>query len=443
MVLKRFWVILFLPILLLTFVRAQNEKPLLINATPLTAVYPANLGVSYAPAEGFAQALGLGYRATKGYVVLQLGSRLVKLAIYPTDKQAVQATPPGTYITSGIVYAPVKYLAQALGANYSGNTQQIRVSLPVARLLGLSFSTGGGFDRVELRFSRNVNYRTTTSGQIEVLGMLNPNLNRSVTGLYLSAIRSHSSPYGNVLTFEGASSFPMQVYPLPNALVVKVGNPEQTGPFSRTVVIDPAGGDTQTGIQIGALNEATLIFAVAVKMQKRLEQAGYTVRLTRSQDQDPSIVARAAKAVGVAVFVSLHLDGGPVAGNGVVLYTLAPPAKGSLLNLAFVQNGRSLLASPQTSPARKALLSRYLFSADASQQLAKQIASGVASGLGLVARVGEGPYYVLSRSTGAAVLAELGWPQNPTDRTRLAGSTQLTDLADALASGIQAYLGGL
>ena len=416
---------------------AQAPKPLLAGRANLTAVYPVNAGVSYADARALAEALGLGYWENPSFVILQLGSRVVKLAIYSEENQkaAVNADPPGAIREDGRVLVPLRYVMRGLGGQYVGSEVALRVNLPSARLREVRARVVEARDQVLLRFDRDVNVRQMGPGEFVAVGVQGRFAVYDVTGVYLSRVRTAPDPYGLRIYLEGAEGFAVRHYPLPNQVVFEIGPRSGKLDLPR-VVIDPGHGGEDPGAVQGSLREKDLVLQIAQK--RRLSEAGYEVRLTRNADTAIPPETRAQAAIGADVFLSLHLTSGPVQQTGVVIYTFRPSAPNSRLTPAFVRNGRTLL---EGRGARQDLLARFLTPSEASQALAQALALQLKDALGLPVRQGPAPDYVLAYATGAAVLLELGSVEDAADRARLRDPLEQERLVEALAEAVIAYLG--
>ncbi len=95
----------------------------------------------------------------------------------------------------------------------------------------------------------------------------------------------------------------------------------------KVVVLDPARGGAETGLTSRHGSEKDVTLDVARRAQAALQQAGYTVVLTREGDTAMSIAARLERAHAVkeeAVFISLHCGFGGERERGVSMFTLAP-----------------------------------------------------------------------------------------------------------------------
>jgi N-acetylmuramoyl-L-alanine amidase len=189
---------------------------------------------------------------------------------------------------------------------------------------------------------------------------------------------------------------------------LRTGLPQQpTTPRKGVVVIDAGHGahDPGTSSPTG-LKEKDVNLRVAAKVATLLEQRGVGVVMTRWQDKYIELEERAeiGNRRKAALFVSIHADSAPSSSaRGFTIYVAAG-------------------ASAQSYQAAHAI----------NQAMEKT---------GMNNRgIREEDFRVLMKSKGPAVLIELGYLSNPQDAARLADDRYRDRLAQAIASGIQAYL---
>ncbi len=91
---------------------------------------------------------------------------------------------------------------------------------------------------------------------------------------------------------------------------------KNAGPL-KTIILDPGHGGRDSGATGAGGSEAVFCLDVAQRLQPLLEEAGFTVRLTREDDRFVSLGDRAAAAEGVTdgVVVSLHFNSSRSAGD--------------------------------------------------------------------------------------------------------------------------------
>ncbi|HEY9735476.1 MAG TPA: DUF3747 domain-containing protein [Trichocoleus sp.] len=173
------------------------------------------------------------------------------------------------------------------------------------------------------------------------------------------------------------------------------------------VVLDPGHGGRDPGaVGIGGIQEKAINLAIAQRVQQRLQQAGVTVVMTRSDDReidlDPRVVL--AGQVGGDVFVSIHAN---------AINMSRPDVNG---------------------------LETYYYSS--GQQLAQTIHNNVLRGTDLRDRgVRQARFYVLRYSAMPAVLVETGFVTGAQDAARFQNASARDQIGDAIANGILEYLG--
>ena len=173
---------------------------------------------------------------------------------------------------------------------------------------------------------------------------------------------------------------------------------------AKTVVLDAGhGGHDRGGVPGDPYPEKVYTLDVAKRIRARLNDAGYRVVMTRSDDTFVGLGLRCAIAnsQGGAIFVSVHFNSAPRQGaDGIETYYYSGKSAG--------------LAA--------AIHSRLVRAAGTADR-----------------RVRSRGYYVLRHNRLPAVLCECGFLTNPDEGRRIAGSAvHRQSLADAIAAGIMA-----
>ena len=200
----------------------------------------------------------------------------------------------------------------------------------------------------------------------------------------------------------------------------------------KVVVIDPGHGDKDLGVTVGSSIEKDLTLALARLLAREIElHIGARVVLTRSDDRNPSMQARAeaANRAHADVVLSLHFDGAVSGGaRGVTAY--CPPATlGD--GLAAAQRPQPIVMLPWRDVAtRHAVRSRELAEA--------MLSSLNLRGLGPT-RLREVLPQSLLGVNAPGLLLECATLTSDIDRARVQGSSGLGDLARAIAAGLDAY----
>jgi N-acetylmuramoyl-L-alanine amidase len=306
--------------------------------------------------------------------------------------------------------------------------------LPEARLLGISSHTSGGRDVVSIRFDRDVNLIRKAPGHWLMLGVRAKEGLQMLTGLYVSDVRLVPGPYGAELFLDGVSSYPEEVAYYPEEARIYVGQKAGVPKPKPLVVIDPGHGGADRGASYGNLFEKDIVLKVAKEAAAILRRQGYQVRLTRDKDIQVGFAERANLAAQADVFISLHTAGSPLAPPGPAIYTFV--GSGAQVPV-FTARSRALLASGGYQQVL-----RYFAQSPAG---VKRFVSLLETGLGRVgvpARKGQTPLYLLERAPGAAVLFELGSLSNNIDRARLGSSAQQSAFAQVIAGAVAAFLQG-
>ncbi|MFH1996725.1 MAG: N-acetylmuramoyl-L-alanine amidase [Candidatus Omnitrophota bacterium] len=107
----------------------------------------------------------------------------------------------------------------------------------------------------------------------------------------------------------------------------------------KTIVIDPGhGGKARGAIGPTGLKEKDVTLGIAKKLKARLEAEGYRVYLTRTRDDDVSLVRRRdmAEERNADLFVSIHCDGSKNRNpNGTAVYILSKKGADIVRNRAL------------------------------------------------------------------------------------------------------------
>ncbi len=209
-----------------------------------------------------------------------------------------------------------------------------------------------------------------------------------------------------------ALAFPFYAGAVPNKDTTSSGEVQQAA--SCSVVLDPGHG----GTDIGAVNnefgikEKDQTLAVARLLKPLLEEAGYTVCMTRTGDQTLSNSDRYtfANITGAKVLVSIHMDGST---NPATDYTTTLFGKW--------QKDKALAQTVFQS------LSTLQASNDPSKTIATRTPYSYASG-------------VLLKSNMPATIAETVFVTNDKEAELLAAGTRQDEIAQKLAQGVKNYL---
>ncbi len=185
----------------------------------------------------------------------------------------------------------------------------------------------------------------------------------------------------------------------------------ETAPIlSGVVVLDPGHGGASTGASYGGVEEKNLNLAIARQTASLLEEAGFSVFLTRTDDRDVGLYDRTAfaSAQKADLFVSIHCNASVTNPEAAGIYTAAygPDTLGWSLASALMQSmtqstgafdmgvdSRPELAVLRTAQMPAALVEcgfmstpgelALLLQPDYQAKLARGIADGIAAYLAL------------------------------------------------------------
>ena len=216
----------------------------------------------------------------------------------------------------------------------------------------------------------------------------------------------------------------------------------------RPVVIDPGHGGDDVGAQSPTgVTEKEVTLAVARRLARILESRGRAVRLTRDGDQSRALTDRTALAnrLDATVFISLHANASTiasVAGAETYYMSLDGASDEAAAATAALEN-RAGSSADERSPLD--LILWDLAQAEVlneSSRLALSVQGRLNARLGLRDRgVKQAPFVVLTGATMPAILVEVGFLSNPTEAERLTRPESQQQLAEAVAAGVEDFLG--
>ncbi len=197
-----------------------------------------------------------------------------------------------------------------------------------------------------------------------------------------------------------------------------------------TVILDPGHGGTDQGTANQWGTEKAFALDVALAARQQLQQAGFKVEMTRTDDTGISLEERIefANRFTNAVFISIHFNSGS-GGAGVESYRLAP--------VGIVSNastGENHIMSSDAQPS------------EGNAQDAQNVALTAAIHASVLSRVSafdrgvrHGRFKVLRHIRVPAVLLEAGFLNDPAEGQRIATQQYRQQLGLAIAQGVQSY----
>ncbi|MCF8029631.1 MAG: N-acetylmuramoyl-L-alanine amidase [Desulfohalobiaceae bacterium] len=220
---------------------------------------------------------------------------------------------------------------------------------------------------------------------------------------------------------------------------------KQLGLGVETVMIDPGHGGKMPGAVVKGILEKDINLRMGKILGKTLEEKGFRVLYTRKKDQHIPLEERTALANSkdVDLFISLHCnahDNHRV--RGLEIYNL---------NLATSEDAAEV-AARENSVSQKKISDLELILTDLMLKSKIRESSNLGRDvLQETVQYGEqfynlkrcetrqAPFYVLMGAKMPAILVELGYLSNPTERKRLQNYAYLKRLAWGITQGILAY----
>jgi N-acetylmuramoyl-L-alanine amidase len=202
-------------------------------------------------------------------------------------------------------------------------------------------------------------------------------------------------------------------------------------PASRLVVIDPGHGGVQTGTRsvLDGRFEKDFVLDWAFRLAPLLEQSGWRVRLTRTNDVEMSLPDRVAFADrhGAHLFLSLHFNAAESGGAqaGVESYVLTPTGMPSNLTRGYADDIREVLpnnAFDDQNLRYAVRIHRALLRVNGNQDRGVRHARFLG---------------VLRNQNRPAVLIEGGYLSNPEEARKIADPAYRQTLAEAIARALE------
>ncbi len=238
--------------------------------------------------------------------------------------------------------------------------------------------------------------------------------------------------------------------------VKKAASPDKTISLARQlglnvkrIVIDPGHGGRDPGCYVrGGVQEKTITLSIAKQLAEELKKKlGCEVFLTRDRDVFLSLESRTAIAnvKKADLFISLHVNAHKSRNiKGLETY---------FLNMATDQ-GAVMVAARENATSEKNISDLQTILNDLmlntkiyeSSRLAHKVQSGmygaIKTGYGGTRDLGvkQAPFYVLIGAEMPAILVEVGFLSNSTEKNRLLSRRYQEEIAQGICSGINAYI---
>jgi N-acetylmuramoyl-L-alanine amidase len=225
---------------------------------------------------------------------------------------------------------------------------------------------------------------------------------------------------------------------------------EQLGLKVRRVVIDAGHGGHDTGaIGRKGTREKDVTLAIARKLASQLRERGLEVLLTREDDRYLKLEERAhmANEMKGDLFISIHCNSAHTSKlRGVETYTLNTSADRYSIRLAARENASSEkgISDLQFILADLATKANTEESTRLATRVQKNLVSHLSSNYQGVKDLGtkEALFYVLLGARMPAILVETAFLSHPEEEKRLGSEKYQDDVAQAIALGVEDFLGG-
>ena len=238
--------------------------------------------------------------------------------------------------------------------------------------------------------------------------------------------------------------------------VKKAASPDKTISLARQlglnvkrIVIDPGHGGRDPGCYVrGGVQEKTITLSIAKQLAEELKKKlGCEVFLTRDRDVFLSLESRTAIAnvKKADLFISLHVNAHKSRNiKGLETYFLNMATDKGAVMVAARENATSEknISDLQTI-LNDLMLNTKIYE---SSRLAHKVQSGmygaIKTGYGGTRNLGvkQAPFYVLIGAEMPAILVEVGFLSNSTEKKRLLSHRYQEEIAQGICSGINAYI---
>ena len=205
------------------------------------------------------------------------------------------------------------------------------------------------------------------------------------------------------------------------------------------VFLDPGHGGEDSGTVSGKRQESALTLDIARRLASLLTRAGYEVKLSRRNDATRLTLEERpamAEAWHADLFVSIHLNSGPAAANGIETYAIPPAGF-----LSTETATHATITAADRANAQKAELGNC-HDAD-NIRLAWCVHRRLVAATGRADRgIRRARFTVLRESTVPAILVEAGFLSNSSEAAFLATPAGREKTAIGLCRGIMDFCAG-
>ena len=316
---------------------AYAQQRLVVNGRDVPSV-TTNLvvGTAYADALRYAQALGaeFSYDVAAQMASLQLAERILTIDVQPSPEAAAQdgdavrvggQVVPGLAAVdaAGIIYLPVKAVAEALGGkvDYLAAQNTVVVVFPRAEVQAVRLEPASGYDRIVIELSQSVPIETRRLPALDAVqfrflrtDLAQPAQEQQLSGQYVRSgtvagrsghvdVRLSLAPDSDVDLFtsqqDGRTLAVIDVFSDDRQTLTSLEQPLR-------ITLDPGHGGRQDGLALAGTSEAALTLEAAQNLALALRRRGHEVRLTREDGVSLPASERANAGLGQDILLSLH-----------------------------------------------------------------------------------------------------------------------------------------
>ncbi len=220
---------------------------------------------------------------------------------------------------------------------------------------------------------------------------------------------------------------------------------EQLGLDIQTIMLDPGHGGKDPGAVCSGIMEKDINLRLAKILGEILENKGYRVLYTRTTDTFIPLEERTAKANAKTtdIFISLHVNAHRSSKvHGLEVYYLNLASSKEAVRVAARENA----VSEKKISDLQLILSDLMLNSkiEESEKLAQRVMDSTLDYSKQFYKINDhgvrrAPFYVLMGAQMPAVLIELGYITNPTERKRLQDYAYLKRMAWGVGQGIKTY----
>ena len=217
------------------------------------------------------------------------------------------------------------------------------------------------------------------------------------------------------------------------------------GLTAKTIVIDPGHGGKDPGaLGRGAVKEKYIVLSISEKLREVLTRKGYTVLMTRDTNRFIPLKERTAFAIHrkADLFLSIHANGSENSkAKGIETYYLSVTSTDKVAeDIAARENADSGYSIQELEALLKGIIQES--KSEDSKRLAKHVQQALVQATDAVDRgVKHARFVVLIGTNVPAILIETGFLSNPTEGRKLTTSAYQHKIANAIAQGIEKFLG--